>query len=873
MHDDALPTGTVTFLFSDIESSTRMVYEHGEVWPQVLEQQRAICRHAWTAHHGHELGTEGDSFLVAFADAAHAVRAATAAQQKLHAATWPDGVRVRVRMGLHTGTPQRHAEGYVGLDVHKGARVAAAAHGGQVLVSEATAALAQGVGELLDLGEHRLKDIPDRVRLLQVLVPGLPQDFPAPRSQGAPGRLPATTGEPVGREEELDELAGELHRGARLVTLTGPGGVGKTTLATELARRVGEEFYDGVWFVPMAAVTEATQMWSAIAQVLDVPADGQVPPGFFDHVRGRRLLLVLDNLEQVPDADDTVRRLLDEVPTLCIVATSRRPLHVPGEVEFAVAPLPTEPDSAAVHLFAQVAGRVRRGFRVTPDNEADVVALCRALDGLPLAIEIAAARTKLLAPAAILQRIDSALDVASADRGRDSRQRTMRQAIAWSYDLLPAEHQRVVDDLGAFSGGASLEALEYVVGDLDADLVDVLFELVDASLVRVADSDDGDPRFALLETVRRFALDRLERTGRLDAVAAAHATYFHDLVAGPLVEHFERDVRAGREVFLREFDNLAVVVARGGRGVRSEPYPGPVPPQHVVRVMAVAPLLYRRYHDALAWVDHGLDLDDADPLGTAALLAARVRLLRTLGRGASALADVDAARGALAAVAPGTAAGPLVVVARTTANLAFDAGQIHAAAGDRLAADAEVQRALEAAGDDDYLQAQALTLAMMVSYFTGDIDGARAATLELVELDARGVGSPLTAALRQNDLADFDLQQGRIADARRRLAAAAEQFVAVGDPETLVLAALTFAAAIATADPLLCARAYGAIHHAQVVEGLPNDEHADEEDARVMAESRAALGDDAAWDAAYADGAAVPVADVVREMAALPLPG
>jgi predicted ATPase/class 3 adenylate cyclase len=872
-----LPTGTVTLVMAEPDTSAQQIRDLGPAWLDILEQQREACRTAWRAHQGRELKSDSSSFSVVFATAADAVAAALDAQRALHAMPSPDGAAVGMRMGVHTGSPQRHEDGYVGLDVQKTARLSAAAHAGQVLVSEATARLLHAGPEvqLLDLGEHRFKDVPERIRVFQAVTADLATTFPPIRSQGTPGSLPKPLGPTVGRETELSELRTlVLDQERRIVTLTGPGGTGKTRLATALAGSVAEQFTDGVYLVPLQAATAADHVWTAMAQVLDIPPDGHIPPGFFGYVADRRTLVVLDNLEQVPDADEVVDVLLREAQHLTIVATSRRPLHVGGEVEFAVSPLES---TAAVELFVEHASRVRKGFKLGPDNAQDVAKLCAMLDGLPLAIELAAARAKLLAPKAILARIDQSLDVASAERGRDERQRTIRAAISWSYDLLEPAQQVVLDRLGIFESGASFDAVEAVVpvDALDgADVADVLFALVDASLITVTDTEDGEPRFGLLQMVKRFALDRLTETGALEASKEAHAQFFYDLARGPLLEQFDQDYRTGRDAFLRELDNFRAVVDRSAPGVRDEePYGDTaVPPLHVVRILATLAHKYRRYSDGLAWCDTALASPAAaqDHLGRAAVHAMRARLHRSLGASSATLAEVAKAREVLADV-PATddpAAASWATRARTEQFVGYDAGYAHSILGENDDARAEADRLQEISQHDDEAMTLALDLSFLVAYYAEDYDRARAV---IAELEARTSGSQSQATMRHNDLADMDLQEGNPRAAQARLAQAAEEIIAVGDPDTLIIAALTFGAAIGDLDPLLCARAYGCAHHTSVVEGIPNDEYGEAEDKAVMDRVRA-LTDGDSFDQAYAAGQGEELAEVFREMAALPVP-
>ena len=459
-----LPTGTVTMLFSDIEGSTVLLSRLGHRYGEALSAQRAVLRTAISEMRGQELGTEGDSFFVVFSSAADAVACCAAAQRALAAYDWPAGVAVRVRMGLHTGEPSRHEEGYIGIDVHRAARIAATAHGGQVVMSDVTWQLARPAlpAELSvrDLGLHRLKDIDGSERILQLAGPGLPAAFPPLRSLGAQTSLPRPATPLVGRVSDLERLRAAISQpDVRLVTLTGTGGVGKTRLALAAAGSLGAAFPYGVFFVALAAVRDVDVMWKTIAEGLDAEGDGS--GAVTEYLGDRQALLVLDNLEQLDGAAQVVAELLAAAPGVVVLATSRRPLHLAGEHELVVPPLAMPRDVGvtevaaceAVQLFVQQAGLVRPGFAVTPDNAADIAAICRRLDGLPLAIELAAARVKLLAPRALLARLESRLGLGGADRDRPSRQQTLRSTIAWSYDLLGPDLAGVFRRAGVFAGG------------------------------------------------------------------------------------------------------------------------------------------------------------------------------------------------------------------------------------------------------------------------------------------------------------------------------------------------------------------------------------------------------------------------------------
>jgi predicted ATPase/class 3 adenylate cyclase len=539
-----LPSGTVTLLFSDMEGATVLLSRLGAAYADALDGQRRVLRAVWGAHGGTELGTEGDSFYVVFPTAEHAVVAAAQAQRDLAEYPWPAGEKVRVRIGVHTGSPLVHDDAYVGMDVHRAARISGSAHGGQVVVSSATAELVReclpdGV-RLRDLGHHRLRDIPAPEHLWQLCIDGLQAKFAPLKTVGAVSSLPRPATPLVGRDGELAELTAELgSSNVRLMTLTGPGGSGKTRLALGVAQRLVEAFADGVFFVPLAAVAAADVMWTSIGEVLDVPPEGRTPTGFLAHIAHRDALLVLDNLEQVAGAAGVVSELAAAAPAVVVLVTSRRPLHLAGEHEHPVPPLEL-PDEAtvqgaersgAVQQFVQHARMVRPSFTLTDDNAADVVQICKALDGLPLAIELAAARIKLLSPRALLARLDTALDIAATGI-RPTRQQTVRQTIAWSYDLLPATQQAFFRQLGVFQGGASLGAVAAVTSAVtegpgaNMDPLDLAADLVDASLVTIGEDADGEPRFGLLETVRMYALDELRSAGELHEAQRRHAEYF-----------------------------------------------------------------------------------------------------------------------------------------------------------------------------------------------------------------------------------------------------------------------------------------------------------------------------------------------------------
>jgi predicted ATPase/class 3 adenylate cyclase len=549
-----LPAGTVTFLFTDIEGSTRLASELGDqAYGSVLDQERLLVVNAAEREGGVAFGSEGDAHFVAFDTAGAAIRAAVEAQRALARHSWPAG-QVRVRMGIHTGAVRVVGDDYVGLEVHRVARVAAAGHGGQVLVTDATRAIAgdlpAGV-ELLDLGEHRLKDLARPERLFQVSADGLEREFPPLRTLDVtPNNLPSQVTTFVGRGEV--EVGATLLQSTRLLTLTGPGGTGKTRLSLAIASSAMEQFPDGAWFVPLAPITDPDLIASTIAAAIGLLAPGQPPAERVrTYLRDRAALLVLDNFEQVVTGSPVVADLLLACPDLKVVATSRAPLRITGEQELPVPPL-TVPDPSvddidqlthyeAVRLFIERASAVRPDFSLTPANAAAVAEIVRRLDGLPLAIELAAARVRLLSPVAMAQRLGDRLGLLTAG-GRDlpERQRTLRGAIDWSHDLLEPEDQCLFARLGVFAGGGPIE-LATEVCRLESDRAQLEVEpglerLAEQSLIHIESDGHGDTRFSLLETIREYALDklgeRIETRVLQDRHADAYLAIVRDAAAG-----------------------------------------------------------------------------------------------------------------------------------------------------------------------------------------------------------------------------------------------------------------------------------------------------------------------------------------------------
>ena len=518
-----LPTGSVTFLFTDVEGSTRLLRELGaEAYADALAEHRRFVREACAAKGGVEVDTQGDAFFVAFPSApgaAHAARAITDALE-------PGPISLRI--GLHTGTPLVTDEGYVGDDVHFAARVAASGHGGQILLSQSACELVDGLS-VTDLGEHRLKDIEGAVSIYQLGD----ETFP-PLKTISNTNLPRPASSFIGREREREDVVRELRDGARLLTLTGPGGSGKTRLAVEAAATLVPDYKAGVFWVGLADLRDPALVLETIAQTLGARN------GLADHIGEREMLLLLDNLEQVIEATPELSVLLQGCPNLTLLVTSRELLRVRGEVEYPVPPLA---EAEAVFLFCERA-------RLEPTEE--IGELCARLDSLPLGVELAAARTKALSPAQILDRISGQLDLLQGGRDADPRQQTLRATIEWSHDLLLEDERFIFRRLAVFAGGCTLEAAENVCG---AEL-DTLQSLVEKSLLRFSNE-----RFWMLATIREYASARLNASGEADQLARRHAEYFLALVESVETDLLGQGQGTALDQLELEHDNLRTALA------------------------------------------------------------------------------------------------------------------------------------------------------------------------------------------------------------------------------------------------------------------------------------------------------------------------
>jgi predicted ATPase len=706
MRED-LPTGTVTFLFTDVEGSTQLLHELGpETYADELAEHRSVLRRAYVAHGGVEVDTQGDAFFFAFPTAQGALDAAAEGGRALEAG------RIRVRVGIHTGTPTLTDEGYVGEDVHKGARIGAAGHGGQVLVSRETRELLRA--ELTDLGEHRLKDFATPVWIFQLGT----ERFP-PLKTISNTNLPRPASSFVGREREVAEIATMLSDGARLLTLSGPGGSGKTRLAIEAAATLVPAFRNGVFWVGLSTLRDPDLVLDEVASILGAS------DGLAQHVGGRQMLLLLDNLEQVVDCAPGLATLVETCPNLRLLITSRELLRVRGEVDYPVPPL-AAPE--AVELFCERSG-------LAPD--AVIAELCARLDSLPLAVELAAARTNLLSPAKIVERLSQRLDLFEGGRDADARQRTLRATIAWSYDLLTPKEQRLFARLGVFAGGCTLEAAEEICG---ADLA-TLQSLVEKSLLR-----HTHDRYWMLETIREFAVERLGASGEAAELRDHHAAWCLAL-AEEAEPHLRQEELEWIDRLEHERDNLGTALdhleATGDHGT-------------ALRLVAVAWWIWSlkgHISEGRARVERVL----ANDHGSGSALAKALT-------GAADLAgddeDLDASQGfGEEALALNRTLGDTWGVAYNLLGL----GLIPATKEDFVSARPlfeESMRLFREAGDDHW-ERQATRRVAWSCESTGDMERARTLHQELIQ-SARVAGDAFSEARSLAVLAQFTLEAGRV---------------------------------------------------------------------------------------------------------------
>jgi predicted ATPase/class 3 adenylate cyclase/Tfp pilus assembly protein PilF len=551
-----LPTGTVTFMFTDIEGSTKLWEQHPQQMRDALARHDALLRQAIESNGGHVFKTVGDAFCAAFPTAIDALSAALDAHRALQAEAWGETGPLKIRVGLHTGMAQERDGDYFGPALNRVARLQAAGHGGQTLLSTATQELVRdylppGV-ELENLGEHRLKDLIRPEHIFQLVTQGLASEFPPLKTLDTqPNNLPRLTTPLVGRAKEVEAVLAMLHRpNVALVTLTGPGGTGKTRLALQAGAEALDDFPDGVWFVELAALTEPNLVASTIAQALHVTEAPGKPlvDTLKEYLKEKWLLLILDNFEQLMEASGVVTAIVKAAPHVKVLTTSRVKLNIYGEHEYAVPPL-SLPDVRqghlppierltqyeAVRLFIERAQASRADFEVTNENAPAVAEICVRLDGLPLAIELAAARIKMLPPQALLTRLSSRLKLLTGgSRDLPARQQTLRGAIEWSYDLLNEGEKQLFRRMAVFQGGRTLEGLEavcnsealQVYGQLEIEVFDGAQSLLDKSLLGQREGSNDEPRFWMLETIHEYAREKLEESGEAAALQREHALYF-----------------------------------------------------------------------------------------------------------------------------------------------------------------------------------------------------------------------------------------------------------------------------------------------------------------------------------------------------------
>jgi predicted ATPase len=690
-----LPSGTVTFLFTDVEGSTKLLHELGaEGYAAALAEHRRAVREACARHEGVEVDTQGDAFFFAFPSAPGALTAADEMTDALASG------QIQVRIGLHTGTPLLTEEGYIGDDVHFGARVAASSHGGQVVLSSATAKAVEL--PLTDLGEHRLKDIAEPVSIFQLGDGSFP-----PLKTISNTNLPRPASSFVGRDEELREVLSRIEAGARLLTLTGPGGTGKTRLALEAAASLVPDYKAGVFWIGLAAVRDPALVTETIAQTLGAK------DGLADHIAEREMLLLLDNLEQVVDAAPELSSLLSSCPDLTLLVTSRELLRVQGEVECAVPPL-AEPD--AVTLFCERA-------QLEPSDE--IAELCARLDNLPLAVELAAARTKALSPAQILERLAQRLDLLKGGRDADPRQQTLRATIEWSYDLLSEEEQRLFSRLSVFAGGCTLEAAEEVAG---ADL-DTLQSLVEKSLVRFTNE-----RYWLLETIREFALEQIARIkSEHDELGERHFAYLLRLAESHGDELWDAKHEDAMRFYEQEYPNLRAALSWArdiGRG-----------PSFLRLASAMSD--FWRASDYLRegrdWLEQALTIDTGD----------------RMSERASALSN---------------------------------ASGIASLLGDLSAAEIRAEQALELYREAGDLSGCALSMSRLANVLVerGENDRARGLYDDALDL-ARAAGDERTTALALTNVGALALEEGRVEAAEAAFGESRERFRSLGNKRGLAV--------------------------------------------------------------------------------------
>lgn len=834
-----LPSGIVTFVFTDIEGSTRLFHRLGDGFVEMLERHQAILREAWEAHSGHEISVEGDSFFVAFATTEDAIAACAHAQRALDSEPWGDDAVLRVRMGIHRGLASPHEGGYVAVAVHQAKRVEDAAHGGQILVSEHAAegvAPAHGF-DLRPIGKFRVRDFPEPIRLYQVIGEGLANEFAAIRALPAEGHnivLPATP--TVGRERAIQGLMGRVAP-RRTVTLTGPGGVGKSRLAAELGMEITPEWEDGVWLVPLSGVGEPSLVAGAVANAIGAPADpsGARSEDVLRHLETRSAMVVLDGCEHVAQAcANLIGMVHDACEGVGFLATSREPLRARGEVIWPVDPLEVpairEPDPALVaetpagRLFLERAIAARPTFSIDEDNAASIAEICRHLDGLPLLIELAAARVSHQSPAEILAGLEHRFRLLrSRDPRLSERHQTVEALLDWSYRLLERSEQAALRRLSVFAASFSpWWAAPAVAGDdiEDRGAQELIWSLVDRSLV-VADLAASATRYRLLETIRTYARRLLDEEGQTGLTARRLAVGMLEGL-GPWLSQ-DHDWVGEMTI---EIDNLRGLVT--------------LLPREDEELAQQIACSIGRYHDAVQTYRDGIEeltglartLDHPSP--------ARVSLLSTLAYLYSRTGQLDRAEEFVAAAEAlrrehGSPDWDEVAVERAQGDVARRRGELDAAIA--IARDA-LERPLGTRG-----KARMYNLLGIAAAGAGDFDTAYEALSRELELNEE-LGLGIFVASAHGNLAEIALRLGKVDEAARHQGRCLEAAVAHGFPAMLAFS-LIVAARIAagggdwTEAVLLHSRAEALLDEIGLV--LYADDQRESE--KLMTDARGRLGE------------------------------
>jgi predicted ATPase/class 3 adenylate cyclase len=791
-----LPSGTVTFLFTDVEGSTKLLHELGDAYADLLGEHRRVLRDAFARHDGVEVDTQGDAFFVAFGRANDALAAAGEAQEALSSG------RLGVRMGLHTGEPLLTDDGYVGIDVHRAARIAASGHGGQILVSQSTRDLV-GEERLRDLGKHRLKDLTAPERIYQLGAATFPPLKTLDRTN-----LPIAATPLVGREQELAELTELFRDGARLVTVTGAGGSGKTRLALQVAAELADDFRDGVFFVPLAPIQDPALVASAIAQATGVRA--------LDDLREMELLVLVDNLEHLLPSVSELSSLLAAAANVTLLVTSRVRLRVAAELEY-----PLEPfvEDEAIEFFVDRARAVKRDVRGDPS----VAEICRRLDGLPLALELAASRVKVLDPPLLLERLGRRLPVLTGGaRDAPVRQQTLRATIEWSYALLETRLQAVLRRLAVFAGSFSLNAAEQVA---KAEL-DKISALVDWSLLKPI----GDGRFLMLETIREYALEALEEGGETDDVRDRHLDYFLALVEEAEPHLTGADQGEWYDRLALEHDNVGEALSHACDSGDGE------------RALMLAGTIWR------FWWNRGYTVESAHwyarafAVGDEASPTARAR--GTFGAAHIAEARGDAGQARIDFEEAARLLGEIGETRWLILALTHLAGA-YRKLGHPERANVIHREALALAQKSGDVRGEAVVKSNMAVFLTGDGDEERAAPLFAEALEGhRSVGDVYGTALSYTNLATLAFRRGDVEHAARDFRESLRLSSSIGDTHSLVvILANAVPVVLARADAFrtaqLCA-AVGALCNAHGFELDPDERRLMDD---TMPAARKALGD------------------------------